>query len=133
MEALLVVALIGSALWAILSNFTTKAPEPTFFKDAEAETKQLHRFQTAKKKYMASQAWKDKRQALFLERGRQCEICGSDTNLHVHHTKDYKLIPYEPLSSLVILCDKHHLEEHKNHGFPKTFQEYMKWDAPLAK
>lgn len=48
---------------------------------------------------------------IALHNNDRCEICGSDTCLHVHHIngnwKD------NDISNLAVLCKEHHLELHR--------------------
>lgn len=62
--------------------------------------------------YLKSPAWKIKKQQVFLERGRTCEICMSNRNIQIHH-KTYDNLYNEDLEDLKILCDKCHKKEHK--------------------
>lgn len=65
--------------------------------------------------------WKAYRLAVLSERGKQCEWCGSNKNLHVHH-KFYlkypngkKILPWEyDINCLLVLCKDCHMKAHKN-------------------
>jgi hypothetical protein len=62
--------------------------------------------------YMLSERWEDKRNELFKERGRRCEVCGTGQNIQVHHNT-YKRFENEDLEDLNVLCKQHHEEIHK--------------------
>lgn len=94
--------------------------------------KNLDLFLYTKKQYLRSPQWKEKRR-LVIARDKHCQVCGSYHNLAVHHLKDYKLIPNEPISSLVLLCHSCHNMQHEKLGYPKTYQEYMDWNVKLIK
>lgn len=66
---------------------------------------------TSYKSYLRSDKWNRKREELFKKRGRVCEVCGSDHNIHVHHLT-YKRIFRERLTDLKVLCGKCHKLEH---------------------
>ncbi len=63
------------------------------------------------KEYLLSDEWAAIRNDLYTVRGRNCERCGSDKNLQVHH-KNYKNIFHEEPSDLEILCNGCHFKEH---------------------
>ena len=55
--------------------------------------------------YLKSEKWERKRkQALFYARYR-CQICNAKGEIHVHH-RVYENLGNEPLSDLVVLCEK---------------------------
>jgi hypothetical protein len=94
------------------------------------ETKDLIDFREMKTEYMESQAWQDKRQRVLKRDSHECQLCYSTDNLEVHHTK-YDRVPYEPIDHLILLCRSCHQKEHDKHGYPSTYQEYMKWNHPI--
>ncbi len=99
-----------------------------------SEENKLAQFRHMKQNYLLSPTWDKKRRAILFRDDYTCQACGCSNNLlSVHHMRDYKLIPNEPLTSLVALCDDCHTLQHKTHGFPQTYQEYMKWDTPLVR
>ena len=59
--------------------------------------------------------WKAKRLQVIEARGKQCEECGSPSNLQVHHTYyEFGLEPWEyPDSALKCLCDPCHSRRHQ--------------------
>lgn len=88
-------------------------------------------FLQQKYEYMHSDIWSTKRLATKTRDSFQCIICKSTYSLQVHRTKDYKLIPNEPISSLATLCAKCHTKQHEKHGFPQIYEDYMEWDKPI--
>lgn len=91
------------------------------------EEYELYLFRQNKKKYLDSEQWKKKRYEALKRDNFSCQICGTSKHLHVHHLGGYDLIPNEPIDCLVTLCSTHHLKEHKEKGFPKTYKEYVEW------
>ena len=63
------------------------------------------------KKYLLSDEWAQLKIDLFDHRGRECERCGSDKYLQVHHLS-YKNIFNEEPEDLEILCKSCHKKEH---------------------
>lgn len=65
------------------------------------------------KTYIVSTAWRRRKHALFKERVRECEICGSCKYIQVHHLRyDKTLFGIEPSKDLAILCSFHHQDFH---------------------
>ena len=90
-------------------------------------------FMHMKANYLKSPAWNNKRLKVLGRAGYVCEKCRASSVLYVHHVKDYRLIPNEPLTSLAALCGSCHTSEHEKHGYPQTYEDYMFWDHPLTK
>lgn len=88
----------------------------------------LYAFREFKKIYLNTEIWRQKRNEVKLRDNYMCQICGSSEELHVHHMKGYDLIPDEPIECLITLCSVCHKNEHLQHGFPKTVDEYMKFN-----
>jgi hypothetical protein len=61
--------------------------------------------------YLASDHWKLVRDGLFYRRGKQCERCGSVSDIQVHH-KTYDNVFSEVGDDLEILCGTCHKKEH---------------------
>ena len=59
------------------------------------------------------------RKILLDEKGKKCEICGSEEKIHVHH-KDADILN-NSLSNLLIVCQKCHFKEHKLLNIKKTY------------
>ena len=68
-----------------------------------------------KLEYMKSNEWKQKRLLVLARDNHKCIICGSDSNLEVHHTS-YKTLYNEDLNDLVTLCRYHHQLQHEYYG-----------------
>ena len=75
--------------------------------------------------------WKAYRLAVLSERGKKCEWCGSDKNLHVHH-KFYlkypngkKILPWEyNINCLLVLCKDCHEKAHKKYKIKSYYTSY---------
>ena len=62
---------------------------------------------------------KEAREILIEDANNQCEICGSDENLEIHHIKPFKTDPLEAydLDNLVVLCHQCHKDKgHSSSG-----------------
>lgn len=114
-------------LWLIQPPLVSVTP----LTDALYEDAILANFIHMKFHYMKSDQWQDKRKLLLSIKPR-CELCGSKHHLHIHHTSGYDLIPNEPLSCLSVLCESCHSYQHEHYGFPKSYDAYMNWNAPLV-
>jgi 5-methylcytosine-specific restriction endonuclease McrA len=64
--------------------------------------------------YLTTTKWRSKREELFNIRGKNCENCGSDKLIQVHHLT-YENIFNEKLEDLKILCRNCHIKEHKKY------------------
>ena len=62
--------------------------------------------------YIVSPAWFARREAIFKNRGRQCERCGSTEEIQVHHL-NYKRVGRERDKDLEVLCRGCHENEHE--------------------
>ena len=74
---------------------------------------------------MKSDKWDSIKKRLFKSRGKYCQVCKTESNLHIHH-KNYDNWQKEKLSDLLILCQKCHYDLHfiKNKGnYPLKFHE----------
>lgn len=65
--------------------------------------------------YLKSDIWKRTRARYYAKHPRQCKICGSRGDIHLHH-KTYKRLGAEWLMDLVPLCATHHEEFHEREG-----------------
>lgn len=74
--------------------------------------------------YIKGPLWKDRKQLLFLEKGKQCIICKSVRCISVHHLF-YNQNEYgkEKSKDLVILCWEHHKMFHDMYGVTKDSRE----------
>ena len=82
-----------------------------------------------KLKYMKSDEWKQKRLLVLARDNHKCVICGSDSNLEVHHTS-YKTLYNEDLNDLVTLCRYHHHLQHEYYGINNIHNKTL---LPLIK
>lgn len=73
------------------------------------------------KEYIKSEKWKLKRQKVIDKVGYECEQCGKEHGLQVHH-KTYDNLFNELLEDLQLLCNMCHLSKHDNH-FNKVFKK----------
>lgn len=62
--------------------------------------------------YLKSDIWKTKRRRLIEKAGLRCQICGSATNLNVHHIT-YDRLLHEDDEDLIVLCNSCHEKAHK--------------------
>lgn len=71
-------------------------------------------YKASYKKQLQSKEWKEKREEVFEERGKICEICGNKDNLQIHH-KEYinnrKAWEYDNFY-LEVLCRGCHSKHH---------------------
>ena len=61
--------------------------------------------------YIKSPKWEAKKQELFKEKGKKCELCGSTKHIHVHHLT-YERLYDELIIDLQPLCRTYHEKEH---------------------
>lgn len=127
----------GTILLAlIVHDWWTSFTAPTFGPSTEEEphdSSQLAVFMYMKHKYLASPEWKAKRADIHILHHHKCDICQSTHKLQVHHISGYCRIPNEELADLTLLCSICHQAQHDYYGYPKTYQDYMVWYAPLYK
>ena len=81
-----------------------------FYKVKTKKKKELNKRKNYKK-YLLSDEWANLKIDLFNHRGKECEICGSNKNIEVHHNS-YKNIFKEEPEDLDILCRKCHTKKH---------------------
>lgn len=99
---------------------TQSTYEPTDL-NTEYETSQ---YRIMKSTYLKSAKWKTKRSRILARDNHRCVLCGSTSNLHVHH-RSYKRLYEEQDSDLTTLCSTCHTARHNKLGFPQTIQEYI--------
>jgi hypothetical protein len=117
-------------------DWDSEPPTVTDTKDYSYITDQyeLETYRSMKRNYLLSHHWDSKRKERLSLDKYTCQCCGiKNVPLQVHHIQDYKLIPYEPVSSLVSLCNDCHQKQHDHYGYPQSVQDYMNWNAPLIK
>lgn len=61
--------------------------------------------------YLQTKHWKQLSNKI-LERDKCCQRCGCENDLVVHH-KSYKNLGHEPMSQLIVYCNRCHLIIHK--------------------
>jgi 5-methylcytosine-specific restriction endonuclease McrA len=61
--------------------------------------------------YLQSEAWRHKRRWVLFRDERQCQHCGSRTQLEVHH-RHYRNLGREKLEDLITLCKTCHQQQH---------------------
>ncbi len=76
------------------------------------------------KDYLKTAHWYDTKEAALERAGRKCEICQSESELHVHHLV-YENIGCEKKADLVVLCETCHTKEH-NRPFVVEFRTRRK-------
>lgn len=138
-------ASIYMLLKAIPENHNSRPPTTTFSSAPRAPHKlkpssyiptnhsdpRTPKFQARKKIYMNSKAWRDKKNLVLARDSNRCQICNSTSNLAVHHMRDYILIPYEPISSLITLCRTCHQRQHDAHDPLRSYEDYARWDHKI--
>lgn len=75
-------------------------------------TKKITMASTTYNKYINSPEWQLKRQEAFKAYGRQCMVCISPNDLHIHH-RNYDRFTDEAISDLLVLCMTCHALLHK--------------------
>lgn len=128
--ALLIILLL--VVMEVISAVRTKKPKldlPPL--DIDHKQNQLTMFMWRKAEYLSSKEWKLKRIQVKDRDNYSCQVCGSTSNLHVHHMSGYDQIPNEPIDCLITLCSVCHKAEHEKVGYPKTYSDYMKFNHPI--
>ncbi len=116
----------------IISAVKTKKPKLDLPPNKiDYDQNQLTSFMWRKAEYLTSKEWKLKRNQVKERDNHACQICGSTKDLHVHHMSGYNLIPNEPISCLITLCNVCHKDLHDMIGYPKTYSDYMKFNHPI--
>ena len=93
--------------------------------------KELVKTKTAYELLLERPEWKAYRLAVLAERGEQCEWCGFNKNLQVHH-KFYlkypngkKILPWEyNINCLLVLCKDCHTKAHKKYKIKSYYISY---------
>ena len=128
--ALLIILLL--VIMEVVSVVRTKKPKldlPPL--DIDHKQNQLTMFMWRKAEYLSSKEWKLKRIQVKDRDNNSCQVCGSTSNLHVHHMSGYDQIPNEPIDCLITLCNGCHKAQHDKIGYPKTYSDYMKFNHPI--
>lgn len=61
--------------------------------------------------YLKSEHWQQTRERVLTFWDHSCVLCGSRTNLEVHH-RSYAHVGQERLNELIVLCDTCHERHH---------------------
>jgi hypothetical protein len=77
---------------------------------------QLELFEMPYKRFLQTDYWKEVRRLVFEKYGKQCEVCKSEKDIHLHHF-DYENLGKEKYDDLVPLCESCHFTLHDSKGF----------------
>ena len=132
MESILV-ALLVIVLLVIVELLSTRSSKQKKKKELpplniDQTNNELTMFMWKKAEYLSSKEWRLKRIQVKERDNYACQLCGSTSDLHVHHMSGYNLIPNEPISSLITLCNVCHKDEHDKVGYPKNYSDYMSFN-----
>lgn len=108
-----------------ITRYSTNSDDT--FADLQDPIILLSNFRFQKHMYLQSDIWKAKRKARLQYDSYTCQHCGQSHHLQVHHVRGYDLIPNEPISDLLTLCENCHTALHEQLGYPQTYNDYMKW------
>ena len=93
--------------------------------------KELVKTKTAYELLLERPEWKAYRLAVLAERGEQCEWCGFNKNLQVHHKFYLKypdgkhILPWEyDINCLLVLCKDCHTKAHKKYKIKSYYISY---------
>ena len=76
-----------------------------------------------KQTYIKSIKWFDKRTECFANNNNECYVCGSQSNLEIHHL-DYDTLGDEDPECLIPLCRECHQLQHNHHGYDRSTSYY---------
>ena len=130
MEAVIMISLLLVIL-TIIENYHKPKPKsytPTVSYEFSEQYK-LQEFRALKKVYLQSSIWQTKRLEALQLANYMCSSCGTRSNLEVHHDTGYRIIPYEPVSNLRVLCTTCHTTLHNKYGYPQTLEEYYNFNT----
>jgi hypothetical protein len=80
------------------------------------------------KQYIRSRAWELRKATLYRFRGQECESCGSDSELSIHHN-DYGNLGCEEPNNLRIQCKTRHEIADENRKWKKGFESWLEGAA----
>lgn len=69
--------------------------------------------------YLASEAWRNRRQIMLERFSHKCQLCGGSDRLQVHH-RTYDRIGNERPEDLTVLCGACHTVFHQHRGMPES-------------
>lgn len=72
------------------------------------------------KKYLYSKHWLSFREQALFAAKYECEECGYDENLNVHHLS-YKSLGHETLNDVQVLCYRCHMQAHEDINYAKVY------------
>jgi hypothetical protein len=101
-------------------QYTDTTPDP--FTDLfESGSIQPNQFMSAEDKqtYLKSRKWQSIKAAVLQRDQYKCQVCGSTSNLEVHHVTYQGLGGNEELSDLATLCRFHHQSLHDRLGYDR--------------
>ena len=76
------------------------------------EWRERHKYDGDYYGYLQSEEWKALRKQAMIRDGCRCQMCGSGTNLHVHHVSYEHLHTDKELDDVITLCKRCHEEVH---------------------
>lgn len=92
-------------------------------------TNRLNELGMTYREYLASDHWADVRSRFYRDNAKECKICRTTADIHLHH-RTYKNLGRERMSDLVPLCGVHHDELHRKaknlHGIEKKTARFLK-------
>lgn len=63
--------------------------------------------------YLESFEWQTTKERILLKRGKVCQVCSSQENIHIHHLT-YERLGCEKDEDLLVLCEVCHTKEYLN-------------------
>lgn len=61
--------------------------------------------------YLDSFEWQTTKERILLKRGKRCQVCGSQEEIHIHHLT-YERLGCEKDEDLMVLCEPCHTKEY---------------------
>lgn len=98
------------------SSYVIQAQPPTTFKTWD-EVPDLSLL--SYDEYLASEAWRNRRQIMLERFSHKCQLCGGSDRLQVHH-RTYDRIGNERPEDLTVLCGACHTLFHQHRGMPES-------------
>lgn len=62
-------------------------------------------------RYIRSKAWREKREQILAHYGHTCSLCGSHTDLQIHHLH-YNSVGTEQMADVAVCCKRCHFKLH---------------------
>lgn len=76
--------------------------------------------------YLQSKHWQKVREKALMRARYECEECGWDENLNVHHSSYKNLGKPEELDDLHVLCYRCHMQEHEDLDSCASYEQMQK-------